>query len=96
MSGDNTCAMKKHRAYERLLCAIKEGSPPIIVDSFLCDAIDCAETLNEHQKFKETLLAAAKIDAENYVLHYQAGRTILVRKDSPLGKILEKGKYVPG
>lgn len=86
---ENTTAMKMNRAYNHLLLAILENRPQQHIDRLVGE-------MNFDFRTLEISEAHAREDAENFFLHYQGGHAILVKKDSPLGKILEKGKYVPG
>lgn len=102
MSGDNSTTMKQARAYQRLLCAIIEKMPNPIIDGFLFEyaACDCKHALLSEgdvvfEEYKNKLFALAKLDAINYYSHRQGGRSVIVHKDSPLGRKLSKGAFSP-
>lgn len=95
MSGDNTQAVKNNRSFKRLLLAIINEYPQNIIQEFLfeCAACDYKNRLLtkgniEFEEYQEKVLSEAEKVAEKYIIHYQSGREVLVRKTTPLGKIL--------
>ena len=100
MSGDNSNAMKESRAYERLLCAIIEKKPKNLIDAFLFEYAACDSRYNANLKidmsfedYQQNLLILATTDADNYFSHRQGGRSVIVPKNSPLGRKLKKGAF---
>lgn len=99
MTGDNSTAMKQLRAYDRLLCAIIEGKPKNIIDALLFEYVACDNRYYRHndklEEYSNNILKLAEIDSKKYFSHRQGGRSVIVLKDSPLGKKLSKGAFNP-
>lgn len=95
MSGDDTQAIKNNRSYKRLLLAIINDYPQTIIQQFLFECAACnykhallTEGNKEFEEHQEKILSEAEKEAKKYIIHYQSGREILVKKTTPLGKIL--------
>lgn len=92
MTGDNSQGMKEARAYERLICAIIEHKPDRIIERLVYEAVsgsDCTNLIGFEEVCKQ-MRADATRDALNYYSHRQGGRSVIVHKNSPLGRRLAK------
>lgn len=87
MNDDNTLVTKSWRSYRKLIMAILEGAPENIIVGFLAEAKAYAVFGLENS----LTLDSAIEDSKNYLLYYQCGRCVLIKKDSVLGKQIRFG-----
>lgn len=93
MTGDNSTAIKTLRAYDRLILAILENKPKKILERLAADYIECPDRLEQFPLRIQNAINEATTDAKNYYPHRQAGRSVIVHVNSPLGKKLIKGAF---
>ena len=79
-SGDNTRAQKIQRAYRRLIMSVISQDDLFLIEIYINEL----EELIHQRVFLKHINKIAK----KYVVHSQAGKTVLVLKSSPIGKIL--------